>query len=353
LNTLPVEGLFVSPDCIQGKTVKLEPLPSAFMWNDPLIFEPIYQQRPWGGRMMQSLLGRELPLDGARYGESWEICDREKEQSYTRLADGQRMSLHDLWTSRREEVFGKALLNHPASRFPLLLKILDASEVLSIQVHPPQSVAEALGSESKTEMWYVAAANPGAKIYAGLCRGVQRDDFEQAIQEGTVAECVQELTPIVGDTLFIPSGMIHAIGAGLLIYELQQNSDTTYRVFDWNRIMPDGKPRELHIAQSMQSIDFSMTAPALLPACEDQPTIRCDTFEVWQRSELRGSQLREGQGKNLMITVISGVLELEAQSWTAGTTALVPAAMTQERRQAFHVKPGTRWLEMQIPEKTV
>ncbi len=323
------------------------------MWNDLLIFEPIYQQRPWGGRMMQSLLGRELPADGARYGESWEICDRENEQSYTRLANGQRMSLHELWTSRREEVFGPALLDHPSTRFPLLLKILDASEVLSIQVHPPQSVAELLGSESKTEMWYVAAAKPGAKLYAGLCLGVQRDDFEQAIHEGTVAECVQELSPRVGDTLFIPSGLIHAIGAGLLIYELQENSDTTYRVFDWNRVMPDGRPRELHIAESMQSIDFSMTAPALRPAREDQPTIRCQSFEVWQRSDFRGSQLQEGQGKNLMIAVISGGLELEGQSCTAGTTALVPAAMTVERRQRFHLQPGTRWLEMRIPDATV
>ncbi len=320
------------------------------MWNDLLVFEPIYQQRPWGGRRMQSLLGRELPADQERYGESWEICDREKEQSYTRLADGQLLSLHELWTSHREEVFGTSLLDHPARRFPLLLKILDASEVLSIQVHPPQGIAETLGGEPKTEMWHVAAASPGAKIYAGLRPGVQRDDFEQAIHEGTVAECVQELTPTAGDTLFIPSGLIHAIGAGLVIYELQQNSDTTYRVFDWNRIMPDGQPRELHIAESMQSIDFSMTAPALLPAQEDQATIQCENFEVWQRAELPGSQLREGQGRNLMIAIISGALELGGKSWTAGTTALVPAALSQERRQALRIEPGTRWLEMRIPD---
>lgn len=300
--------------------------------------------------MMQTLLGRELPADGGRYGESWEICDRAQEQSLTVLSDGRQVSLHELWTQHREAVFGQALLGHPAPRFPLLLKILDASEVLSIQVHPPQAVAAELGGEPKTEMWHVAAAAPGARIYAGLRPGVRQADFLQAVHAGTVADCVQVLHPAAGDTLFIPSGLIHAIGAGLVIYELQQNSDTTYRVFDWNRVMPDGTGRQLHIDASMKSIDFSMTTPELRPPQEQEPIVSCDCFEARLRSQLEGSRLREGQGRNLLLAITSGSLELGGRTWPAGTTAVVPAAMPAARRASLTCAPGTRWLEMCIPE---
>jgi mannose-6-phosphate isomerase len=320
------------------------------MWDDLLVFQPLYQQRPWGGRRMEHLLGRTLPADGARYGESWEICDRAPEQSLARLPDGAQVSLHELWTQWRQEVFGAGLLRHDAPRFPLLLKILDASEVLSIQVHPPQSVAAELGGEPKTEMWHVAAAEPGARIYAGLRPGVSRADFENAVQTGAVESCVQVLHPRAGDTLFIPSGLVHAIGAGLLIYELQQNSDTTYRVFDWNRLMPDGKKRPLHIAESLRAIDDSLPVPELRPAQEHEPLVACECFVVWQRSEMQGSRLREGLGRNLILVITAGSLEREGKVWPAGTTALVPAAMSAQARARFTCTPGTHWLEMWLPE---
>src|SRR5208282_2442170 len=129
-------------------------------------------------------------------------------------------------------------------RFPLLVKILDAQEKLSLQVHPPAPLAAKLGGEPKTEMWYIAAAKPGAELYAGLKRGVTRRQFEQAIRDATVAECFHRLQVRAGDALFLPSGRVHALGAGLVVFEIQQNSDTTYRVFDWDRVGLDGKPRE-------------------------------------------------------------------------------------------------------------
>src|SRR5450755_101752 len=161
------------------------------------------------------------------------------------------------------EVLGNA---KPAggNPFPLLSKNPDAREKLSLQVHPPANKAAALGGEPKTEMWHIAEAAPGAELYAGLKRGVTRAAFEKKIQTGGVAECFHRLPVRVGDTMFLPSGRVHAIGDGLVIFEIQQNSDTTYRVFDWNRVDLDGKPRELHIAQSLASIDFNDFEPKLV-----------------------------------------------------------------------------------------
>ena len=161
------------------------------------------------------------------------------------------------------EILGEA---KPAAegRFPLLCKILDAREKLSLQVHPPTSKALELKGEPKTEMWYITDATPGASLYVGLKSGVTRAEFEQKIADGSVADCFHRIPVKAGDTMFLPSGRVHAIGDGLVIFEIQQNSDTTYRVFDWNRVGLDGKPRELHIAQSLASIDFNDFEPKLV-----------------------------------------------------------------------------------------
>ena len=198
---------------------------NAHLWNAPLRFVPLYKEKVWGGRHLESVYGRNLAGDAA-YGESWELVDREDDQSV--VADGawEGRSLHDLWKDHREEVFGEALVAHPSPRFPLLVKILDATDDLSIQVHPPAPVAEALRGEPKTEMWYVARAEPGAKLYVGLRRGVDREAFEKGISEGQTRCQVHALEPKAGEFIFIPSGRLHAIGAGLLIYEIQQNRGT-------------------------------------------------------------------------------------------------------------------------------
>ena len=169
------------------------------------------------------------------------------------------------WNTTRREILGGA---KPAAegRFPLLCKILDAREKLSLQVHPPANKAAELGGEPKTEMWFIADAAPGATLFVGLKRGVTRAEFEKKIADGSVADCFHRVPVRAGDTMFLPSGRVHAIGAGLVIFEIQQNSDTTYRVFDWNRAGLDGKPRELHVAPSLASIDFGDFEPQLVPA---------------------------------------------------------------------------------------
>lgn len=218
-------------------------------------------ERVWGGRELERIYSRSLPHPTNPFGESWEIVDRDPEQSTVNSGPYAGMTLHELWTNRREEIFGSDL---PTSdRFPILIKILDARDDLSIQVHPPADKATALGGEPKTEMWAIAKAEPGANLYAGLKQGVSREQFEASIRDGSVADRVHAITPKTGDSIFIPSGRLHAIGAGLLIYEIQQNSDTTYRVFDWNRSGLDGKPRELHVEESLESIDFSDFEPTM------------------------------------------------------------------------------------------
>jgi mannose-6-phosphate isomerase len=227
----------------------------------PITFTPLYMERVWGGRVLEEIYSRPLPHPINPFGESWEIVDRDPEQSTVSSGPYAGKTLHDLWTHHREEIFGHDL---PTSeRFPLLIKILDARDDLSIQVHPPVEKASALGGEPKTEMWVITDAAPGAKLYAGLKRGVSREQFEASIRVGSVANCVHAITPKTGDSIFIPSGRLHAIGAGLLIFEIQQNSDTTYRVFDWNRSGLDGKPRELHVEESLESIDFSDFEPSM------------------------------------------------------------------------------------------
>jgi len=230
----------------------------------PFVFQPIFKDRIWGGRELERLYSKKIPA-GQPIGESWEISDRPGDASVIANGPLAGKNLRWLMENHAAEILGDAK-PAAAGRFPLLCKILDAREKLSLQVHPPASKAAELKGEPKTEMWFVADAVPEASLYVGLKRGVTRAEFEQKIADGSVADCFHRLPVKAGDTMFLPSGRVHAIGNGLVIFEIQQNSDTTYRVFDWNRVGLDGKPRELHIVQSLASIDFNDFEPKLVPA---------------------------------------------------------------------------------------
>jgi mannose-6-phosphate isomerase len=228
----------------------------------PLTFHPIYKERVWGGRSLEQLYQKKLP-PGMPVGESWEISDRPGDVSVVANGPLAGKNLRWLMENHAGELLGNA---RPAiaNRFPLLCKILDAREKLSLQVHPPAENAAELGGEPKTELWYITDAAPDAELFVGLKRGVTRAEFEKKLQTGDVAECFHRLPVRKGDAMFLPSGRVHAIGAGLVIFEIQQNSDTTYRVFDWNRVGLDGRPRELHVTQSLASIDFNDFEPSLV-----------------------------------------------------------------------------------------
>jgi mannose-6-phosphate isomerase len=277
---------------------------------EPITFKPLYMERVWGGRELERVYGRTLPDPMQSFGESWEIVDRENEQSVVDHGPLAGTPLHNLWCDHCEEIFGSGYGGQP--RFPILIKVLDARDDLSIQVHPPPRLAARLGGEPKTEMWFIADCDPGAKLYVGLRRGITRTDFEQAIAQGTVAECVHAICPNPGDSIFIPSGRLHAIGAGFLIHEIQQNSDTTYRVFDWNRLGLDGKARELHVAQSLASIDFDDFEPAM-----DQPDgenlATCEFFKTAKKSLAAGELIGNPEtDKFSIISVVQGALKSAA-----------------------------------------
>jgi mannose-6-phosphate isomerase len=234
------------------------------------------------------------------------------------------------------ELVGDALA--PGARFPLLCKILDARQKLSLQVHPPAGVAETLRGEPKTEMWYIAEAAAGAELFVGLRPGVTRAQFEAKIAAGDVADCFHRIPVKAGDTMFLPSGRVHAIGEGLVIFEIQQNSDTTYRVFDWNRPGLDGKPRELHVAESLASIDFSDVEPSLQDApaipsgsLDVRPLVRHPLFDADLLHATQPARHAPRRGSAHVVAVVAGHASASggghAVPLGAGQFCVIPAAL--------------------------
>jgi mannose-6-phosphate isomerase len=273
----------------------------------PLRFRPILVERIWGGQTL-ARYGKPVPT-GKRIGESWEISDRDDAQSIVTNGPLAGQSLRQLIVQ-----FGVQLLgtNCPAAtRFPLLIKLLDARERLSLQVHPPATVADTLGGEPKTEMWYIMDADPGAFLIAGLKRGVTKATFQS-----NMAGSFHQFPVKTGAALFVPSGRLHAIGDGLVIAEIQQNSDTTYRVYDW------GRPRQLHTAESLASIDFTDNEPSL-----DRFPITCDHFHV-EKLEIAGRVTGNCDGRSFQILgCVAGEVTLAEGTLRAGEFSLLPASL--------------------------
>lgn len=288
-------------------------------------FTPHYMQRVWGGRKLESIYNRVLP-DESLYGESWEISDRSEAQSV--VADGlyKGETLQQLWSNRKEEVFGFDLPN--SDKFPLLIKILDASEDLSIQVHPPVTEAKKYNGEVKNEFWYIAERNPDSKLYVGLKDGVTKEEFKQAIHQGSVAKCVHEISPNKDDYIYIPSGRLHAIGKGFLIYEIQQNSDTTYRVFDWNRLGLDDKPRELHVEQSLSCINFEDFKPQMHSSKKAGELSVCENFEIHKRNFQLGECITPQKKYRFAIwIIIQGQITEQGKVYGKGDFLLAPVGI--------------------------
>ncbi len=301
----------------------------------PLTFYPIFKERVWGGRNLAALYQKKLP-PAVPIGESWEITDRPGDVSVIAEGPLAGKDLRWLMEHHAKELLGDA--RPEQGRFPLLIKLLDAREKLSLQVHPPADKAAELGGEPKTEMWYIARAKTGAELYVGLKRGVTREIFERQIRTGDVAESFHRQTVKPGDAIFLPSGRVHAIGSGLVIFEIQQNSDTTYRVFDWNRAGLDGKPRELHVAQSLASIDFQDFEPPLIDnafssagkfkirSLVKHPLFKVDQYRALSRETLvfKQPRLRILAVLENRVTLSDGLHRLELQP---GRFVLIPASV--------------------------
>jgi mannose-6-phosphate isomerase len=301
----------------------------------PLTFHPIFKERVWGGRNLERLYGKALP-GGAPIGESWEISDRPGDVSVIANGPLAGKDLRWLMEHHESELLGSAKSQN--GLFPLLIKLLDAQETLSLQVHPPAHKAADLGGEPKTEMWYVADAAPQAELFVGLKSGVTRGQFEGKLQAGEVADCFHRIVVKPGDAMSLPSGRVHAIGAGLVLFEIQQNSDTTYRVFDWNRVGLDGKPRELHVAQSLASIDFKDFEPPLIASefpntglSHVRELVRDAPFSV-EHWRVKGN-VTLPPNRMQIVGVISGEIRVkggnENITLRAGEFCLLPAALRE------------------------
>ncbi len=298
----------------------------------PLRFQPILRRYLWGGRRLETVLGKRLP-PGDDYAESWELVDHGCDQSTVTAGPLSGTSLHQIVGQ-----LGPALLGRhaPLPQFPLLFKFLDAQKKLSVQVHPNDQQAAQLTppDRGKTEAWIVLHAEPGSRIYAGLRPGVDRNILEQAIADGTAESCLHGVDPKVGDCLLIPAGTVHAIGAGLVIAEIQQASDTTYRLYDWNRVGADGQPRQLHVEQALDVIDFDAGPTPILTAKPTrvghvQRLVSCDKFLV-DRWRISSAKSLGGDNRCHLLVPLHGGVSIERDACPSplvpGETVLIPAA---------------------------
>jgi len=284
-------------------------------------FEPLAQERIWGGRNLERF-GRVLP-EGRKIGETWELVDRPEAQS---RIEGAGQTLGSLWSgSERKKIFGTR--SPETEHFPILIKLLDAEEKLSLQVHPPAGKAKSLGGEPKTEMWFFLETQPEAEIYVGLKRGVGRVEFEKALKKGKVADCFYRQKTEPGEAMFLPSGRVHAIGAGNVILEIQQNSDTTYRVDDWGRKDEQGKSRALHVKEALESIQWSDVEPAFVQPRGERLLV-CDYFKVtrWWLAREEVREIVPDRGTFRFLFVADGKIQAEGgEEWGKGAARFVTA----------------------------
>ena len=297
----------------------------------PLRFEPLFRRYLWGGRRLESVLRKPIGA-GDDYAESWEIVDHGADQSVVAFGSLSGTTLHELMTEQGDALLGR---HHPQSQFPLLFKFLDAQRDLSVQVHPNDQQAAQLDPPDlgKTEAWVILDAEPGSQIYAGLRGQIDRDEMATRIGQGETASCLHQFEARVGDCVFIPAGTVHAIGAGLLVAEIQQASDTTYRLYDWDRAGADGKPRQLHIEQALDVIRFDTgpvepQQPAATEDAEVSRLVACDKFVLdrWAFSE---DKRLPDDARCRLVAVVDGSVNVKHDAagspLSQGQTMLVPA----------------------------
>ncbi|MFC0214504.1 type I phosphomannose isomerase catalytic subunit [Paenibacillus chartarius] len=300
----------------------------------PLQFKAEMKERVWGGRALEQF-GLELPE--GRIGEGWMIGDHPN--GTTRVVNGELagLGLDEVRERLGKTWFGTKGFSEKNGRFPLLIKLLDCEDDLSVQVHPSDSYERLPAGElGKTEMWYILDAKPGAKIIYGLEPGVTRDSLAAAIADGRIMDCLQEVSVEAGDSFYIPAGTVHALCSGVLVAEIQQNSDTTYRLYDYNRPGLDGKPRELHIEDSLNVIAYEGSGATRMKTNVSQPnewlTLAQSPYFVTQKGLVNGSWALETTPESFTIIIVcsgSGTIgwdggRLDAQ---AGQCFLLPATL--------------------------
>ena len=242
-------------------------------------FEPLYFQRVWGGRTLEKIFRRQMPKEVA-IGESWDLVDRKDFQSVLISPQKSKITIRELLKSNHPKIMGPGWDQN--MRFPVLVKWLDCAERLSLQVHPPKELAGSLKGEPKTENWYVAHTWADSGLFVGLKLGTTKENFLQALVDKKLESVCHRIPSSAGDSILVESGRMHAIDGGNLILEIQQNSDTTFRVYDWERVGTNGTPRELHIDESLKCIDFNDFEPTVTKssATPIQILAECDHFRI-------------------------------------------------------------------------
>jgi mannose-6-phosphate isomerase len=306
-----------------------------------LRFAPLFKRYLWGGRRLGTLLGKPIG-EGEDFAESWEVADHRADQTVVEGGPLAGMTLGEVVAKHGKELLGQHWQSGQSrARFPLLFKYLDCRRVLSVQVHPNDAAAakQVPPDLGKTEAWVILAAEPGSVVYAGLKRGFDRAALEREVHRGTTELCLHKFEPRVGDCIFIPAGTVHALGAGLVVAEIQQASDTTFRLFDWNRLGPDGQPRQLHVAESVAAIDYSAgPVQPQVPQPTDRPFVErlvvCDKF-VLDRWRLEGTEPAKqriigGDERFHILSVLTGTATIFSGTGSEplhlGQTLLIPAS---------------------------
>ena len=303
----------------------------------PIRFREIYKEVAWGGSRLKTLLGKAIP--SAKTGESWEISDHGADTSS--VAGGAfagKETLRTLCEKYPREILGSALAAKHRQKFPLLLKFIDANDTLSVQVHPDDDYARTHenGAWGKTEAWYIVAAEPGSRLVKGLKHGTKKDEFKRLLVAGRVEECLNSFEVSPGDVIHIAAGTVHAIGGGILLAEIQQTSDLTYRVYDWNRLGLDGKPRETHLEKALDVINFDGPDDSAKLHCPPGPGIQ----RMAECKKLALDVLTLDGGSYESITggerfeILCAVEGSGSVAWSdgktdfrAGTSLLIPAAI--------------------------
>ncbi|QDT39325.1 type I phosphomannose isomerase catalytic subunit [Stratiformator vulcanicus] len=300
---------------------------------EPLTFRPIIKRIRWGGTRLASVLGKEIG-DATDAAESWEIADHGDDQTIVDRGSLEGQPLGELVRSHKDELFG---LQNSSDQFPLLIKFLDANDRLSVQVHPYDELARKFDPQEngKTEAWVILSADPGSKLFIGLKQGVGPEELRAALDATTVEDCLHTVEVKRGDCVFVPAGTVHAIGEGIVLAEIQQMSDLTFRLYDWGRVGADGKPRQLHIEESFQCIDFDRgpVNPVAPTVIEEGPhrieeLVRSDYFVIRRHTIAAGSTLDAVAHFRVLLT-IEGAGQLTVNESEVplelGRTVLLPA----------------------------
>lgn len=319
----------------------------------PLLFEPVYKDYIWGGQKIPRLFNRETNL--SECAESWEISDRNDGMSVVRNGHLRGSTLQELVKTMRHDLIGTIA---GTDNFPLLIKLIDARERLSVQVHPNDETARRYGGEAKTEMWYVLQCEEKSKVFAELREGTTALEFQKSLDAGTVEQLLCEVPVIKDDAIYIPGGRVHAIAEGCLLLEIQQNSNTTYRVYDWGRVGKDGKPRELHKKQALEVINWEDKPPSpIKPHARSLSgtnyhweIIKSPYFHM-KRIDLNSTEsfANDGQSFNI-IFAMNGSVSIKAGTCTetvgSGTSCLLPAALKEYVISPVSKESSLAWISL-------